>query len=296
MMSTRRKRLCCILIILIFVFTAVSSYATQSNKQTEKDEYLKELEKEKKDNPKEYEKTKKAFVFTAELLLGSLGYGIEPFDGILDEKTKNALKTYEKKRNIPESGDPLSFDTIEQLQADMETFEYKPISLPLLHIFTDFWDNGFVSASGTWVFSNDKMGEPEQSSKIICDRSTNTCTEATAIIYHSGNYGLFVDIDRYEIERWDEHEIVTKPREFECTRYVIRFNKLQKSVTKIRSTISNEGMCKGIEDNEKYLVLTDGFKVYWELYQESRKKWRQLLNISPALLQSLESDEKQAAK
>ena len=58
-MSTRRKRLCCILIILIFVFTAVSSYATQSNKQTEKGDYLKELEKEKKDNPKEYEKPKK---------------------------------------------------------------------------------------------------------------------------------------------------------------------------------------------------------------------------------------------
>lgn len=68
-----RIRHCCILIILIFVFTAISSYATQPNKQTAKAEYQKELEKLKNDNPKEYEKTKKVFIFTAELLLGSLG-------------------------------------------------------------------------------------------------------------------------------------------------------------------------------------------------------------------------------
>ena len=94
-------------------------------------------------------------------------------------------------------------------------------------------------------FSNDKMGEPEQSSKIICDRSTNTCTEATAIIYHSGNYGLFVDIDRYEIERWDEHEIVTKPREFECTRHVIRFNKLQNQLLKYAAQFQMRVCVKG---------------------------------------------------
>jgi hypothetical protein len=55
-------------------------------------------------------------------------------------------------------------------------------------------------------------------------------------------------------------------------------------------------MCKGVDPKEMYMVLTDGFKVYWELRQDRNKKWRQLLNISPNLLQYLESDKKEKSK
>lgn len=294
-----KKWLYFILIILIFILTTISSFAAQSDKRTEKAAYQKELEKIKKESPKKYEEMKRDFVLMAELVLATLGYGIEPIDAILDEKTKNALKAYQKKRNIPENGDPLSFDTVEQLQADMKTIEHHPTSLPMLHVFTDLWADGYVSASGTWVLSNDKMGEPEQTSKINCDRRLNICTETIAIIGGEGSdRTLFVDIDTYEIERWDDHEIVTKPLQsaLGCVRYVRKFNKLQKSVTGIRNTISNETMCKVVESKEMHMVLTDGFKVYWELAQSRNKKWRQLLNISPPLLQYLESGNKEKSK
>jgi len=292
-----KKFLYCMFII--FFLTAISAFAAQPDQRIEKDAYQKELEKLKKENPKKYEEMRSDFVFITELVLATLGYSIEPFDGILDEKTKIALKTYQKKRNIPETGDPLSFDTIEQLQADMNTIVYHPVILPRLHVFTDLWDEGYVSASGTWVLSNDKMGKPEQTSKINCDRHSNICTEAVAIVSGKGSERiLFVDIDTYEIERWDDYEIVTKPLQstIGCVRYVRRINRLQKSVTGIRSTIQNEDMCKGVDSKEIYMVLTDGFNVYWDLLQERNKKWRQLLNISPTLLQQLESANKEKSK
>jgi hypothetical protein len=55
-------------------------------------------------------------------------------------------------------------------------------------------------------------------------------------------------------------------------------------------------VCKGVDPKEMHMVLTDGFKVYWDLLQERNKKWRQLLNISPSLLQYLESGKKEKAK
>jgi hypothetical protein len=289
------KRIFYMIIILIFI--ANPSFAVQPDKQSEKADYQKWLEKLKKENPKEYEEVKRTYVFMAELVLATLGYGMEPFDGILDEKTKNALRTYQKKRNIPETGDPLSFDTVNQLIADTNTIEHHPIYLPGLHVFTDFWDNGYVSASGTWVLINHKMGEPERTSKINCDKNMNTCTEVIAIIGGEGSSRrLSIDINTYEIERWDKDEIVTKPLAFVCVHYLLRINRLQKSVTGIRSTISDKDVCKVVELKEMYMVLTDGSKVYSELLQERQKKWRQLLNISPALLQYLESDKKEKAK
>jgi hypothetical protein len=55
-------------------------------------------------------------------------------------------------------------------------------------------------------------------------------------------------------------------------------------------------MCKGVDPKEMYMVLTDGDNVYWDLSQKRIEKWRQLLNISPNLLQYLEPLEKEKAK
>lgn len=268
-----------------------------ANQQSDKAAYQAELQKLKRDDPKEYEKLKATTTFAVQLLLAQLGYGVGPFSETLEESSQTALRKYQKNRGIPEDGDPLSFETIEQVRADSETIDYQPVSLPSFHFFADLWDRGFVSAEGTWIISNEKMGWPEQTSKIECSKDSRTCTEATAIIRRGGDSrSLSVDIDTYEIERWDQHEIVTKPLQFGCTRYVHRFNRLQKSGTGIRSTISNEGPCKGVEAGEKYLVLTDGFKVYWDLLQESQTKRRKLMLISPGLLERIEANKKTKPK
>lgn len=280
-------RAVCLFVML--VFPVVTLAADSKSSSTDKAAWNKELAKLRREKPDEYVKFHTTATFIAEIVLAELGYGTGPFDGVQDKKTITALREYEKKRGIPVTGDPLSYETFNQLEKDKNIIDYQPVSLPGLHIFTEMWDDGYVSASGTWIISGEKMGWPEQTSKIDCYKNIGKCIEATAIVSGEGDMRvLSVDIDTYEIERWDQHEIVTKPLQFLCTRYVRRFNRLQKSVTGIRSTISNHEGCKGIEASQKYLVLTDGFKVYWELKQNRMKKMQELVQISLGLLKTLE--------
>jgi hypothetical protein len=51
-----------------------------------------------------------------------------------------------------------------------------------------------------------------------------------------------------------------------------------------------------MDAGEKYLVLTDGFKVYWDLFQESHTKRGKLMLISPGLLERIEANKKTKPK
>jgi hypothetical protein len=253
-------------------------------------EYNRELLELKK-NPEKYTEVQTVCTFMAELVLAEAGYDPGPFDGVLDERTQTALRAYQKNRGIPVTGDPLSYDTLKQLEKDKEIFDHQVPYLASLFVSTDMWDYGYVSAKGTWTISGEKQGFPEQTSEIECFKDIGKCIAATAILHHDGTTLLEVQLDIYNIERWDEHEIVTKPREtaMGCVRYVYRFNRLSKSVTGTRSTISDEGLCKGLDKGEKHLVLVDGFEITRNLMEDLQKKRRDLIQISPSLLKTMES-------
>jgi len=291
------KMLTTTLLVALFLCLASISFGDQPkpNGSAGKVGYEKEMEEFKKENPEEYKEAETMFVLITQMFLARLGHFCGPFDGILDEKTKSALLAYENRRGIPETGNPLSFETSQKLQEDIESLDYQPVMLPSLLVFTDYWDRGYVIATGTWVMVGDKSAFPEQTCRISCDKASGTCTQAIATVKRiGGGEGILsVEVEEYEIERWDEHEIVTKPRESDlrCVRYIIRINKLQKSVTSIRSTISNEDLCEGLDASEIYMELTDGFDVYWELVEERNKKLQQLHDASPSLLERLKARE-----
>lgn len=270
--------------------------AQPATSKGDKAAFQQELAEIKKSRPAEFEQAKRVFALAAQQLLARLGYGVGPFDGVLDEKTAAALRAYEKARGIPVTGDPLSFETVERVRQDTAILDQRPPYLPRRSVFTDLWDRGYVSASGTWTITGEEQAWPEQSSRIDCHRQTGLCTEATAILTaQDGHRSLSLDVDTYEIERWDEHEIVTKPLQFGCARYVKRITRLQKAASGIRSTTATDGPCKGMDQSEKYLVLADGFDVYWRLQNAQQQKWRELMLVSPELLKSLE-DAKQKKK
>jgi hypothetical protein len=284
-----RRRL--LTILLVFLVATVAQSQPTTDKRKERFEYESELQRLKRDKPTEYENSRKMANLLAQLLLGRLGYGIGPYSTVLDEKSEKALREYQKLRNLPITGDPLSFETFEQINNDTEFLDYQPVTLPSLHVFLDSWNQGYVSAKGTWVLTNEKMGLPEQATDIHCFRDRRTCTEATAIVSGKGsNRSLTVDSDFYEIERWDEYEIVTKPKEtgLGCARYVRRFNRVQKSVTGLRSTIATGGACQGVETKELNMTLSDGFKVYWELNKSAKKIFSDLMRFSPEALKPVE--------
>jgi hypothetical protein len=256
---------------------------------SEKAAFQAEVNELKKSTPAEFENMKRMFTFATESLLARLGYGVGPFDGLLDEKTAAALRTYQKSRGIPVTGDALSFETVEAVRKDGATLDQTPTSLPRRLVFTDLWDTGYVSATGTWTIAGEDQAWPQQASKIKCHRDSGVCTEATAVLNNNdGQASLFVDVDTYEIERWDQYEVVTKPLQLGCTRYVKRIARLQKAASGIRSTTSSDAFCKDVDQSEKYLTLVDGFDLYWKLKQGYRAKLRELMLIAPALLKEQE--------
>src|SRR6184192_3383353 len=62
-----------------------------AEKKKQRTDYMNELEKMKRENLAKYEDYKKTMTLGLQMLLGEAGYGIGPFDGIMDAKTENAL-------------------------------------------------------------------------------------------------------------------------------------------------------------------------------------------------------------
>lgn len=65
-----------------------------------------------------------------------------------------------------------------------------------------------------------------------------------------------------------------------------RVPKLQEAVSGIRSTTASSAECKGLDQDEKYLVLADGFQVYRRLQQGHIAKRNG--PFAPGLLKKLE--------
>jgi hypothetical protein len=123
-----------------------------------------------------------------------------------------------------------------------------------------WWNSGFVSAKGTWIFTNDKIANPIQTTEIQCHKSRGICIEAVAYL-DDGEF-LRVGVEVYEIALWDSVEIITEPLKSSlCTRYIKRFNRVQQSVTGTRSTVSTTGECQGVENKELHLELVDGIEL-----------------------------------
>jgi hypothetical protein len=251
-------------------------------------------------DPEEAAKLQKLGVLSAQMVLAKLGYGIGQFDGVLDAKTQEGVREYERTRHLTVTGDPLSYDTWQHLAADNETYDYGPVYVPPGVFGAWFWNSGHFTASGTWSFSGGLQAVPEQTSKIDCDRQRGTCIEATAMLERSdpntglptsgvsNDTNLSVDMDTYEIERWDEYEIVTKPHQFGCVRFELRFNRLWKSATAIRTPTSTTGECEG-EHGEEHLKLINGSRVYLKLLKRASKTKRRLMRIVPPVRDLVEA-------
>ncbi len=245
--------------------------AKNLSKDKEDEVGQKEFEQMKKNKPKDYQQ----LVMSIQAVLGRLGYGTGPFTGIMDEKTRTAIQKYQSNAGLKQSED-LDYLTFKKLMDDMEATEALPVGLPSLSVYVDMW-NDFASAQGTWVISNEKQAFPLQTTKITCYRESNSCIETTAVIMLGKS--LTLDSNFIGVERWDNFEIVTKPYDYLCTRYVIRINKAQKTVTAIRSTLNSKEVCEGVEGKEMHLTLSDGFKVWWELEETRRAVMKKVLLI-----------------
>lgn len=147
-----------------------------------------------------------------------------------------------------------------------------PVSLGLKAIVTKIGDD-YVQASGTWTRSGagpgSAIGDPLQTSKIVCNRVERRCVESRASV--GGNL-LMADLIEYEIERWDSGVIVFKS-ESECAVERFTIDLASESVNGAGRAANSDGpLCKfrpGKEERWTYR-LSDGFPVYWELRSKAR--------------------------
>lgn len=277
-----------IVALVVSVAGGTAAPAAAQIRDDDRTAFVEETNRLQRDNPQLYRAVRDGFTLLTEMLLGRLGYDVGPFDGALDDRTRRAVRLYQKDHKIPETGDPFSFETVQAVRADDELVNSSPIRLRGKRVYTERWDRGVVSADGTWTVAGEPMVWPEQTSNISCDRALAVCREATALISGKGaDRILTVELYTYEIERWNDEEIVTKPLQFGCTGTVRRWNRAGKSVTGVRSTTSNEGSCREVERVEVNLVLEDGNEVSQALTEKQRDAWRQLMRVSPDVVKRL---------
>lgn len=255
-----RGWLCWLAILFVFVGAAFPQ-RTESAKSKEKEVMEKEFAEAKKD-PRRY----KELVLLSQMALGHLGYGTGPFTGEEDEATKKAVAKFQSNEKLPPTGELDATTLVRLFDAWKETTR-PSITLPSLHVGTEFWSE-FVSAKGTWIMEGEEQGLPLQSSEIECRRELGLCIEATAIIMEGNHLTVWLEVNR--VERWDDYEIVTRPREHECTRYTLRISRSQRSVTGLRSTKKTAGTCLHIEAKDFRLKLEDGL-VALRGYEAKRK-------------------------
>lgn len=266
-------RLLCLTIILVVLIFPCSSFGDSETEISEKE--LKIFLKSKEGS---------MTITLMQMILMRMGY-FEPLvmTGEIDERTTNALFLYQKNIGLPVTGE-LNLNTIESLFKDSELFDSKHVILPSNSFGDNFWNTFFV-ASGTWAFenSNEIMEEPIQGTKITCDRSPGYCLEITAIFR-----GRVLDLSSeiYDIQRWDDHEIVTKPYDEKCVRYILRINRQAKTVRKIRTILNKPNICDKLNTENSDYVLSNGIEIGVE--HEAKKRKQRFKLFAPELRKKLE--------
>jgi Putative peptidoglycan binding domain len=170
----------------------------------------------------------------SQMILGRLGYGT-PFTGATDERTKEAIKSYQTDRGLTPSG-LIDAETFWSLTRDSDFADKSIVSLAPFDLK---WYSDYVEASGAWDRINDRESYL-QSSNIQCDQAHKKCTEADAMIVFNVLVPKKTD---FVITKWDEFEIVAEDTTPDCERDELRINHQEKSVTIISTPTYKNATC-----------------------------------------------------
>jgi peptidoglycan hydrolase-like protein with peptidoglycan-binding domain len=261
--------LLCVSLILSF---SSGAYAAGENHAsvTEADELRAVTEQFEKlrENPKE----RRRLIVIAQMLLGRFGYGVGPFDGRFDDKTRRAIKYYQEFNKLPATGE-LDFQTMKKLTDDADWMEQILVQLPPYAFSADTWDVS-AAASGTWIIVNGRQTTPVQTTKIQCNRAGRRCIESTAVVDEGDQ--LVLSMNGEEVERWNEQEIVTKPKVNGCLTETLRLSRSQKTVTRLVTAGVSEA-CRNAKAPDAMLQLESGVKVWTQLNSARRHSSRRVM-------------------
>jgi len=239
--------------------------------------YYQHLEMLKDTAPAQYEYLQTFMLITAQKTLGRLGYGPTPFTLELDRGMTRAIRQYEKARGIPVTGNLFTAATLKHITQDAALLAQADASTaPPQRLFVgSLWDRGWVEASGAWVMD----GERNTGQALVSVRCQRDRLECVLVTSRSGMLSR-VDGETYEIARWDRAEIVSKPYDYPCARYILRLNRVQESVSQTRTTISGSGTCSFMEKRDIVSRLADD-SLLWKEHFRLQAAEESLLAFTP---------------
>lgn len=155
-----------------------------------------------------------------------------------------------------------SYDFIEQSAV--------PVTLAMKDFATSNWRDGYFSAKGSFenqsaILPGDEL--PLQTNAVTCQKSSNTCTIATADVFDGY---LDVDLSSFDITSWTAQEITFADDSPICVTNSYVINRAAQTLTLLvrkRGIIPDYARnsplhpCDNIKDAN--IDLADGFKVYW---------------------------------
>ncbi len=219
-------------------------------------------------------------VLGSQIYLGRFGYGIGPFSGELDRPTQDALRAYQKYVGISETG-TINKETLEHLTDDNRTLDQILPFIPKYSFEDVNWEE-MVSAHGTWALANLPVNEALQTSQISCHRKWNLCSVSTAKLAPGYTATLLSYTNLYDIETWNESEIVTKSAKTgTCVSTILRIRHAEQSITRLSSFERSEtDACATVVPHEIPMQLADGSQIYRALKQQKNQDAQRILRVN----------------
>ncbi len=271
----------CSLISLVFEITPHSVQAadpptasTPKSASAIKEQAERELDAMRA-KPKEF----RTLITGVQIFLGRFGYGVGPFNGKLDEKTREALTVYQKKTGLAVTGD-INFDTLQRLTEDDQVLNRIVPYLPPLQSRKDEADK-WIDVQGSWMLKEGNNDDVLHTSRVTCMKEFQRCIVSTASLVNGSAPSLKVHTHVYDIGEWDENKIVSLPYDGEaCTNSILRISKNPLVVTRFVVAQSSPGPCMKVKSEDYQFVLDNGPKIYQTLKTQKSAAIQQILQVT----------------
>jgi putative peptidoglycan binding protein len=214
-----------------------------------------------------------------QIFLGRFGYGVGPYTGTLDQTTKQALKAYQENSGLAQTGD-LDFPTLKRLTEDDRLLNRVVPFLPPQTFHDQEWGQ-WVEVQGSWMLKEGNTDDVLQTSRITCMREFKRCIDSTASLVNANVPQLKVHTHVYDIQEWDDANIVSAPYDGEaCAVSILRISRNPPLVTRFLSLQGKPGPCAKVQAEDRQYVLEDGPKIYQILRMQKAEAIQQILQVT----------------
>jgi hypothetical protein len=135
-----------------------------------------------------------------------------------------------------------------------------PVTLPryAFYIVNNPEKASVVQAFGTWYAADGPAStETLQTANIECRKSRLQCVESIAVVSVSEKGYLDAVSTVFDVERWTDDEIVTKPEKGKCTTRIISMDLVNRLANSVITAIPDAEPCK---EQPRRLKLESGAK------------------------------------